>query len=137
MLGHDLAAALPELRAHAESRMTSRASLRRLTGGTTVNAEGYEVPEWATVLTDTPCRLTARTGAGQSRTVSTPGGDVQIASRELHVPVGTTGVRDGDLFEITAGENAGTVWQVVEADGSDQTTALRLPVVAAERPEEW
>ena len=124
-------------RRSAESRMTSTVTARRLTGDTTTDADGYEIPEWAATHTDLSCRLTARTGAGQSRTISTPGGDVEIASRELHVPSGTTDIRDGDLFEITAGENVGTVWRVVEADGADQTTALRLPVVGAERPEEW
>lgn len=117
--------------------MTSTCRSWRSTGGTTTDADGYEVPEWESPLGDLPCRLTARTGAGQSRTISTPGGDVQIASRELHVPAGTPDVRDGDLFEILSGENAGTIWQVVEADGADQTTALRLPVISASRPEEW
>ncbi len=107
------------------------------TEATTTNADGYEVPAWEIPHADLPCRLASKAGAGQSRTVSTPGGDVQIASRELHVPAGTPDVRDGDLWEVTEGENAGTVWQVVEADGADQTTALRLPVVAAERPKEW
>lgn len=117
--------------------MTSTTRSRRLTGATTTNVDGYEVPEWEIPHATLPCRLTARTGAGQSRTVQTPGGDVQVASRELHLPAGTGDVRDGDLFEILSGENVGTVWQVVEADGADQTTALRLPVISASRPEEW
>lgn len=134
---------IDEFRADAESRMSSRTrSWRRTlnadgTPATTTNADGYEVPAWEIPHPDIPCRLASKTGAGQSRTVSTAGGDVQVASRELHLPASTTDVHDGDLFEITEGENAGTVWQVVEADGADQKTALRLPVVAAQRPEEW
>jgi hypothetical protein len=48
-----------------------------------------------------------------------------------------TVLRDGDLIEVTAGELTGSVWHVVEADAADQQTARRVPVIAAEHPEEW
>jgi hypothetical protein len=56
--------------------------------------------------------------------------------RVAHLPHSTV-LRDGDLIEITAGELAGSVWHVVEADAADQQTARRVPVIAAEHPEEW
>jgi hypothetical protein len=57
--------------------------------------------------------------------------------RTAHFPASTSNLRDGDLLEITSGENTGQVLRVVEADWSDQTTARRVPVVATQRPEEW
>lgn len=141
MLGHDLAATLPELRAHAESRMGapigSTVQVRRKTGGTTTDADGYEVDEWVIELAEVPCRIGSDRGAAQSRTVSTPGGDVTLAVRVAHFPAATEGLRDGDLIEVVAGRLLGSVWRVVEADDADQQTARRVPVVAAERPSEW
>lgn len=120
----------------AEARMTSRCAVRR--GGAMVVTDGIEAPGWADILTDLPCRLggSERGGSG-TRTTTVGQSEVQLAVRVLHVPAGTTGVSDGDLVEITSGENAGLVIEVVEAAWQDQATALRLPVVEAQRPEEW
>ena len=142
MLGHDLAATLPELRAHAESRMGAEngactVQVRRRTGETTTDADGYEVDEWVVELAGVPCRIGSDRGASQSRTVSTPGGDVTLAVRVAHFPAATEGLRDGDFIEVVAGRLLGSVWLIVEADDADQQTARRVPVVAAERPSEW
>lgn len=78
-------------------------------------------------------------GVSSYRTASIAGVEVQVANRAAHFPIAarSAGFQDGDLIEVTAGENAGTVWRVVEADSADQKTALRLPVIAADRPVEW
>lgn len=117
--------------------MTSTATIRRKTGGTTTDADGYKVPEWADVHVAISCRIGSDKGSSATRTVSTPGGDVQVATRTLSLPASTTNLADGDLVEVTAGELAGSVWRVVEADFADQQTARRCPVVATERPSEW
>jgi hypothetical protein len=130
-------AALAELRAEAESRMTSTCTVMR-PGGTTTDADGYEVPEWAPVHTDLPCRLGgADQGGSGTRTTSIGGAEVQLASRVLSVPADTTGLTDGDLVEMTGGENTGLVLRVLEVAFQDQATARRLPVVETQRPEEW
>ena len=58
MIGHDVAAALPELRAQAESLMTATCDIDRLT--TTWNeALQKSVTTWASVYADVPCALVA------------------------------------------------------------------------------
>lgn len=129
-------AALPQLRAEAEARMTSHCTVRRSGASTTVDS--IESPGWADVHTDLPCRLggSERGGAG-TRATSVGRTELQMAVRVLHVPATTSGIADGDLVEITSGEHAGLVLEVVEAAGQDQATARRLPVIEAQRPTEW
>jgi hypothetical protein len=107
-------------------------------GGTTTDADGFEVPGWTTVHTDLPCRLGGADRGGSGTRATTVGGvDVQLATRVLSVPADTTGLLDGDLVEMTGGENAGLVLRVLEVAFQDQATARRLPVVEVQRPEEW
>lgn len=141
MLGDALAAALPELRAHAESRMGAA------NGGSTVNVHrrgaegaqdedtGLESPSWERVYTLIPGRIggTAQ-GSSGTRTVSTPAGDVQLAVRTMHLPSWVSDLADGDLVEVVTGENYGSFWQVIESDWADQQTARRVPIVATSRP---
>lgn len=116
--------------------MLSRAIIRRKTGNMTTDARGLEVPEWATVYPDLPCRIAGMARSqSPSRTLDIGGVQVQVAVRTAHLPHDTTDLRDGDLLEVS-GESAG-VYQIVEADPADQQTARRVPVVAATRPEEW
>jgi hypothetical protein len=133
MLGHDLAAALPELRAEAESRMTSRARVRRRSGTTQV--DGFDVPGWADVHTDLPFRLGK--GNGGFRTMNVGESEVQVAVREGHFPADTTGLDDGDIIEVTDGENTGAYLRIVEASWHDQATARRVPVLETEKPDGW
>lgn len=141
MLGHDIAAALPELRRQAESRMTATATIRRKVPGPTVQDEttGREIPEWEPVAEDVPFRL----GGGGERRVTIGGVELTLAARIGHMPAKDADdpdrieLRDGDFVEVTSGENEGTVWSVVEADRADQQTAYRAPLIATQRPEEW
>lgn len=123
----------------AEARMTSRATIRRNTGRTAQDeTTGLEVPIWDTTYADLPFRLGgANSGSSGTRTQDIGGVEVQLAIRTAHLPAATANVRDGDLIEVDSGENAGTIWRVVEGDWADQQTARRVPIVAADRPEEW
>lgn len=139
MLQDDLGAAMPFLRAQAESRMLSRATIRRKTGRAEPDeSTGLQVTVWETIHADIPCRI-AGMAANSSpyRTVNIAGASMEVAARVAHFPHDTTGLRDGDLIDVTAGETAPSVWHIIEADAADQQTALRVPVIAAERPEEW
>lgn len=130
-------AELPNLRAEAEARMTSRAAVMRKTGGVTV-VGGLEVPEWATVYADTPFRLGgAQRGGAGTRTVTVGGVSTEVALRVGNLPAGTSNLHDNDLIEITAGENTGLVLRIIEAAWQDQATARRVPVISEQRPEEW
>lgn len=132
-------AELTEFRGLAESRMTSRVTIRRSTGRIVQDEiSGLESPEWAVVYTDLPFRLGgASAGQGQSRTVNIGGVEVQLDLRTGHMPASSADLRDADLIDITDGENAGGVYRIVEAAWQDQATARRVPIVAAERPVEW
>jgi hypothetical protein len=131
-------AELPYLRAEAEARMLSRVTIHHATGATTPNADGYDVPAWEVVASDVPFRLGgANAGSSGFRTVTIGTTEVQVAVRIGHFPADTTGLVDGDLIEVTSGENAGAVLRIVESAWQDQATARRVPVIAVQRPEEW
>lgn len=128
---------LEDGRRAAESRMTSDVAVLRKTGAMTTDPDDFEVPEWATVYIG-PFRLGgANAGSSGYRTVTVGAQELQLAVRVGHFPAATSGLADGDLIEVTAGENAGLVLRIVEASAADQQTALRLPVVQTQRPEEW
>lgn len=112
--------------------MTSTAIVRRA-GGKTTDADGFEVDGW-TVVHSGPFRLGGSTKAGAVRSVQIADVAVSLAARSAHFPAGTTGLRDGDLIEVTAGENTGVVLRIIEASWQDQATALRVPVVEAQAP---
>lgn len=106
--------------------------------GETTDANGYIVPDWAAVYVDLPTRLAgASGGASPTKTIDVGGAELQVAAREAHFPADTDQLLDGDLLEVTEGENAGLVLRLVETDWADQATARRIPVVSAERPPEW
>lgn len=133
-------AELPYLRAEALARMTSTVTVRRLSDRADQDEDnGLELAGYEVVYAG-PFRLggSERGGAG-SRTLDVGGVEVQVATRVGHFPHDTTGLADGDLIDVTAGENAGLVLRIVEAAWQDQSTARRVPVVETQRPEwpEW
>lgn len=131
-----ITSALAAGRRAAESRMTSTAVVRR-PGGTTTDENGFEVDGWTDVYSG-PFRLGGSTsGPAPVRRVSVGEVELQLAARIAHFPASTTGLKDGDLIEVTGGENAGAVLRIVEASWQDQATALRVPVVEAQRPGGW
>lgn len=125
-------AELPFLRAEAEARMTSRATVRRKTGATTT-IDGFKVPVWDDVYTDEPFRFVG----GSSRRIEIAGVAYQEASGRADFRHDLDDLEDDDLILITAGEWSGTVLRVIEAVKGDQRTARRVPVAEAERPTEW
>lgn len=115
--------------------MTSLCTIHRKTGST-VTVGDFRVDGYAPTHTDLPLRVGgANRGASGTRTESIGETDVQIATRIAHLPADTTDLRDGDLIEVTDGENAGAVLQITEATFQDQATARRVPVFEVQRPE--
>lgn len=114
--------------------MTSTATVHRA-GGKTTGADGFEIDGYAAVQTGAPFRLGGSDrGGNQTRRVVIGDVETQVAVRTGHLPHDFAGLRDGDLIEITRGENVGVVLRVVEATGADQQTALRVPVYEVPRP---
>jgi hypothetical protein len=128
---------LAYFRALAESRMNSVTDVRRK-GPNTTGGDGLKVPSWPSVVTDAPFRLAGNRGPSQYRTVTIGSTDVQLAIRVGHWPIALMGTfRDGDVVEITAGDNAGRFLTIVESLGKDQANDLQLPVVEREKPDGW
>jgi len=127
----------------AEARMGaenggSTVTIRRKTGNMTTNDRGLEVPEWAVIHEDLPARLSGTAANSAPYSTQNIGGvGFTVAARVLNLPASTTDLADDDFADITAGDNAGGVVQLIEVGWQDQTTARRIPVVAVERPEEW
>ena len=98
MLAHDIVAALPEMRAQAESLMLDTGKALRPTGG-------YEYVDGEDVLaTDdlftSRCKIQTRTIQARESEV---GGRTAVTVRtELHLPADTPPMVAGDLWEFTA-----------------------------------
>ncbi|MCL2611951.1 MAG: DUF6093 family protein [Nocardioidaceae bacterium] len=134
-------ASLGRFRALAESRMTSRCTIRRRTGQRVPGANGIETDSWTVLYTDLPVRIGSLSmSAGTATKIagrSLDGTEVNHSRHQASLPVTTSDIADGDLIEITDGENAGMVLRITEADWQDQATARRVPVEAVERPRGW
>lgn len=133
-----------EFRADAESRFGwangnggSDAIVKRGDPTNPQLVDGLKVPRWTTTHELLEGRIAGGRGAAASRTVAVGQTDVQVALREWHCAAATTDLRDGDVVEIVAGENAGLFLQIVEAEWQDQATARRLPVMQIQRPKGW
>lgn len=119
--------------------MKSLATVRRK-GGETVQDEdsGLDVPVWDVVHSDLSMRLSgAAASTSPYRAVDLDGVTVTVPARILHFPADTTDLADGDMVEITSGENAGAVFRIIEASWQDQATARRVPAIGDQRPLEW
>lgn len=139
MLADDIAWALPQLRAEAEARMTSRVTIYRKSGRQAQNeSTGEQSPEWVPVHTDLPFRLDFSSSSdGGSRRIEVAGVEYETATALGHFPAATADLQDGDYIDITAGECAGDVFSIVAAVRADQKTARRLPITEESRPDEW
>lgn len=122
-------------RRRAETRMTSTCSVRRPTGTTVV--DGVETDAYTTDVYFGPFRLAGPNAAAGSRTKTTGGVEYEVAARVAHFPALTPGLRDGDVLEVTDGENAGLFFRLIEVDAADQQTALRVPVESVSKPGGW
>ena len=129
MLGDDVAGVLPELRAHAHSRMTSTAHVERVLAVTADPLTGADVVTAATVHAALPCRVKASESAIQPRDVA--GVDVPERPDQLHFPWDTSGLEVGQRVTVTASRNpilVGRVYRLVRSHIGDDTTAQRWGV---------
>lgn len=100
-LGADVIAALPELRAQAESLHTDTFTIYRATGGSVTDPETLEeTPSYAAVLTGVKGKL--QTTQAQANEVQTPGQKVAETVLLWHTSVNTRGVLTDDEVECTA-----------------------------------
>lgn len=138
MIGDELAAALPELRRHAESRMTSRLLLRRKTS-TTVIVDGKDIAVWEDIYLDLPCWVDwEATGATSGVNINVGAGvTVTRARRVLKIPHYATACRDHDVAKISGGALDGKFFRLTEVTFADQKKQQEIPIIEAPTPEGW
>lgn len=101
MLGADIAAALPELRAHAESMMQDTILVERPTGATTIDPVTLaETPVFETVCVAGPGRI-QRPGALSPQESVVGGFEFDIRSVLAQLPLSATGIVTGDRITVT------------------------------------
>lgn len=116
--------------------MTSRATILRPTGNLTTNAEGFQVPEYATVYTDLSCRIDAGGSSdGGSTGVNIDGITYEEATGTGHFPYPSELLASDDIVLVTSGEWPDVCYRIVAAIAYDQKTARRLPIVRESKPE--
>lgn len=100
MLGDDIAAALPELRAHAESLMVDAVLVER-PDGTTLDPDSLEeVPEFTSVASS---QARVQRPAALSPRESLSGGfEFGVNTVLVQLPLSVTGVSKGDRVTVTA-----------------------------------
>lgn len=129
----DISAALPGLRAAAESRMTATCTVSREdpAGEPNWNADTMQYEPPVTTVYSGSCRVRAAVKRDIAATVAD---QVFIESQYiLHLPMdGSEEIRRGDLVEITAspddGALIGRLYTIVSAAAGSQNTARRFPV---------
>ena len=101
MIGDDLAAALPELRAQAESLMVDTCTVTFVDGTTWDEDSGTSVPNVVTVYSG-KCRV-QRSGAMSPRESSTATGyEVGIDAIVAQLPLSATGLKRGHTLTVDA-----------------------------------
>ena len=131
MLGHDVAAALPELRAHAESLLVDAGDLQRITGHT-VRGDGWREDVWTTHWTG-PIRLRTLV-VGSDRDAA--GQPVAVTRIQCSLPVSVTDVRAGDRIVPTSTDVlAGDPLYVVEVPPLGTHAVLRRLTVSLSQPQ--
>lgn len=134
MLGADIAAALPELRAHAESRMIDACRVTRPGEGQgpwNDETRDYDPPAPVTVY-DGRCEVQERDTQEQDRLAGEAELDTQRYTVKLPVAA-SVGVRKGDDVEITAAtldpDLQGRHFTVGALHHKTYATARRLPCI--------
>lgn len=128
-LGADMAHALTELRAQAESAMTATCVVTR-PGAVTFNPVTLQNDASAVTVYTGPCGVRE---AGQQAQAGNAGDQsFTEGSHVLSLPVaGSEGIRKGDAVEVTAADDAGLVgrkFTVNRSSAQSHAAKRRLPV---------
>ena len=131
MLADDIAHALPELRAQAESAMTSTCTIRKRSTEYTTDADTGEVtPVPGAVVYSGECRV--RPAGGQGGTVDVGGAELFTFDHLVSLPFdadGSANVREGMPCHIDTSPDpalVGVEVEVSKVDRGDHITARRL-----------
>ena len=124
MIADDIAAALPELRAHAVSRMRRPCIARPVLDVTADPETGADVVVYGDPIYQGMCRLTPpREVTSQSR--ESAGATVTVTRREWHIPHDAPRVPIGTVVTF---EDDVPAYRVTDVSDGDDMTARRYPV---------
>lgn len=118
MIGDVITAALPLMRAHAESLMTDSCDIDRQTGTAWNEAAQASVPVWAVVHADVPCHV--EESAANTRALLTD----ELVTPEtplIKVPASISGIEPDDRVTI-----GGSVVWVTQVAPDDSTHPVEL-----------
>lgn len=129
-LGYEIAAALPGLRAQAESRMTETVTIGVYTDATADDGSPTREPVEVRYTGKARVRYVGRavlnTGTSASGTFNTP---FTVQEPYLSIPVGSPVCYDGDEVEVTASADDGIIvgrrFKIQGLPAAGQTTAHR------------
>lgn len=132
-LADDVARALPEMRAAAESLMTDTCSITRGAGTPVLNEDTGQYEGVATDLYEGRCRI--RSGMGRSTGRNAGDSFARVDSLDVWLPLGTVPAEGehftlGDLITVTEAPHnphlVGARYRVLSVRDNSQTTSLRL-----------
>lgn len=123
MIADDIAATLPVLRAHAESRMRRPCAARPVLG-VTADATGADVTEYGDPIYEGPCRLRNRSKGSLGAVRESGGVSVTLSDIEWHIPFDSPRVPVGTIIFF---DDLPAYRTTDLADGDDMT-ARRYPV---------
>ena len=126
MLGDAVAAALPEMQAHAESMMRDECTVRRVTGVSPDPLTGEDRPEYGPVLYEGKCRLKGPSSRRQSPAVGDDS-TVVLSTFELHLPVSAEPDGEQVFASGDVAECRGRTFRLVDGHDATFQTAIRLP----------
>lgn len=101
MIGHDVAAALPEMQAHAESLMVDTIHVQRQTGEAMDPDTLEMVPTYDTIY-DGPGRIQRWSGAGTAGEPVVGGREFGLDTFFVQLPITVVGPRELDKVTVTA-----------------------------------
>lgn len=132
MLGSDLAAALPELRAQAESRMRETVVVRRPAADVTISDDTViDGAEFEPTPVYSGCARLKASGL-QPQVVESADASVTVQRPELHVPDDAPELLPGDVATFASDTFTprlrGKVYRVDAGHAVTDTTAQRVPV---------
>lgn len=126
MLGYDIAQALPELRAHAESRMSTPCVVR-VPVEVMSDERGRDVTTYSQPVFEGLCRIRNR-GNSTGREVESGDSTVAIHVFEWHVPHHVDSIPRGAVIFLEGVPR----YRVTQAADGDDETARRYPIEAVQ-----
>lgn len=128
-LGDDLAAALPDLRAAARSRMRATCTIRRVASVSTDATTGAPTVTWVAPDPYVGACRTRYPGLAHEQTPEVGGATVVASRLIVHIPHGTQ-ILPGDRVRIDSDPDnpimVNAVLRVASVDDQSQATAQRL-----------